>query len=88
MYFLVTSNPLYSQPSDIAEAAIEFKAWIKDLHSKGKVVYAFQKIGKGSAILFNLDSNEELNDVMTKWLNMVPVPITYEILPLVNPGII
>lgn len=88
MLYLVTSNPLYSKPSDIAEAAVEFKVWIKDLHSKGKVIYAYQKIGKGSAIVFDLDSNEELNEIMMKWLSMVPVPITYEILPLVYPGII
>jgi len=52
------------------------------------VVYAYQKIGKGSAIVFNLESNEELNEIMSKWLSIVPVPITYEITPLVNQGII
>lgn len=87
MLYLVTSNPLYAQPSEIAEAAIEFKAWIKELHLKGKVVCAFQKIGKGSVIVFNLESNEELDEVMSKWLSIVPVPITYEITPLVNSGL-
>ncbi len=87
MYFLVTSNPLYLKPGDIEEVKVEFKEWLSELNSKGKVINAFQKIGKGSVIVFNLESNEELNEVMSKWLSIVPVPITYEITPLVNSGL-
>jgi hypothetical protein len=88
MLFTVISNPFFSKPTDIDEAKVVFIKWLKDLKEKNKVISAYQRIGKGSVIIFDVESNEELNKLMGEWLAIVPVPITYDIVPMVNPGIV
>ena len=85
MLFIVNSNPQFSRPEEVASAKVEFRQWIDELKSKKKVINSYHKIGKGSVVLFDVLSNDELNDLMTKWLSIVPVPITYDIIPLVTP---
>jgi hypothetical protein len=84
MLFLVSSVPLYSSPDEIKEAIVTFASWLEDLKSKKKVLWFYPKIGKGSVVVFNVDSNDEMNDLMREWLKIVPVPVTYEIIPLVS----
>ncbi len=85
MLYLVISNPMFANPDEVKNARIEFRQWIDELKSKKKVINSYHKIGKGSVILFDVSSNDELHELMTKWLSIVPVPITYEIIPLVSP---
>ncbi len=86
MLYLVNSNPQFSKPEEVAAAKMEFRQWIEELKSKKKIISNYHKIGKGSVILFDVSSNDELHDLMTKWLSIVPVPITYEVIPLVTPA--
>ncbi len=86
MIFMVSSTPMFSKPEEINEAKVKFMAWMKDLQSKKKVISLYQKIGKGSVVIFDVSSNKEINELMNEWLKMVPVPITYEVIPLVSPA--
>jgi len=51
--------------------------------SKNKVICFYPKVGRGSVVIFNVSSNDELHTLMTQWLNIVPVH--FEIIPLVTP---
>ena len=85
MLYLVISNPQFAKPSDVTNARAEFRQWIEDLKLRKKVINTYHKIGKGSVVLFDVSSNDELHEIMTMWLSIVPVPITYDIIPLVTP---
>jgi len=86
MLYLVISTPHFSKPEDVKIARPEFKSWIEDLKSKNKVISTYHKMGKGSVVIFDVSSNDELHSVLTQWLDIVPVPVSYEIHPLVTPS--
>lgn len=83
MLFMVSTDPLFSKPEDIKDAISEFLPWLNNLKAKKKVIWFYPKVGKGSVVLFDVTSNKEMNDLMGEWLKIVPVPITYDIIPLI-----
>ena len=85
MLYLINSEPHFSNPSEIDHAKVEFVNWLKNLKAEKKLVSAYQKIGKGSIVIFDVSSNDELNELMSKWLKIASVPITYEVMPLPSP---
>lgn len=84
MLFLVISSPHPSRPDDVKNARLEFRSWIADLRSKNKVVCFYPKIGRGSVVIFDVSSNDELHKLLTQWLNIVPV--SFDIYPLATPS--
>ena len=84
MLFLVISDPHPSKPGDIKNARLEFRSWIADLKSKNKVVCFYPKVGRGSIVIFDVSSNDELNKLLTQWLNILPV--SFDIYPLATPS--
>ncbi|MEK6876108.1 MAG: hypothetical protein AABX63_01745 [Nanoarchaeota archaeon] len=80
MLFLVISNPNPSRPEDVKDARVKFRVWIADLKSKKKVISFYPRVGRGSVVIFDVISNDELHDIMTQWLNIVPV--SFDIYPL------
>lgn len=82
MLFLVISSPHPTRPEDVKNARLEFRQWINDLKSKKKVVCFYPRVGRGSVVIFDVTSNNELHDLMTQWLNIVPV--SFDIYPLVT----
>jgi hypothetical protein len=84
MLFLVISSPSISRPQDMKSARQEFRNWIKELQAKNKVICFYPKVGRGSIVIFDVSSNDELHLQMTQWLDIVPV--SFEIHPLVNPS--
>jgi hypothetical protein len=83
MLFLVVSNPYLSRPQDMISARQEFRVWIKDLQAKNKIVCFYPKVGRGSVVIFDVFSDDELHLLMTQWLDIVPV--IFDIYPLANP---
>jgi hypothetical protein len=63
MLFMVSSSPLFSRPEEIKDARVEFVRWLEELKSKKKVLWFYQKIGKGSVVLFDVASNNEMKDL-------------------------
>ncbi len=84
MLYLAISTPYPSKPEDVKEARLEFRSWIKDLKSIGKVICFYPKIGRGSVVIFDVASNDELHKLLTQWLNIVPV--SFDLYPLASPA--
>ncbi|MFZ3091090.1 MAG: DUF3303 family protein [Nitrospirota bacterium] len=82
MLFLVISTPHPSRPEDVKDARLKFRQWIDDLKLKKKVICFYPRVGRGSVVIFDVASNDELHDIMTQWLNIVPV--SFDIYPLVT----
>jgi len=84
MLFLLISSPHPSKPGDVKNARLEFRSWIEDLKSKNKVVCFYPRVGRGSVVILDVSSNEELHKLLTQWLNIVPV--SFDIYPLATPS--
>ena len=83
MAYVVISTPYPSKPEDVKNARLEFRSWIKNLKSENKVICFYPRVGRGSVVIFNVTSNDELHKLMTQWLNIVPV--SFDIYPLTTP---
>jgi muconolactone delta-isomerase len=84
MLFLVISSPHPSVPEDVKNARLEFRSWIADLESENKVVCFYPRAGRGSVVMLNVSSNDELHKLLTQWSNIVPV--SFDIYPLATPA--
>jgi len=83
MLFLIISNPHPSKPEESKTVRLEFRHWIKALETEKKVLYAFPRVCRGYAAVFDVVGNEELHEFLTKWSNIIPV--SFDIYPLVSP---
>jgi len=83
MLYLVISAPHPSKPDDVKGARAEFRSWIRDLKSGNKVLCFYPRVGRGSVVIFDVFSNDELHELLTQWLNIVPV--SFGIYPLATP---
>ncbi len=84
MLFLVISSPEPSKPEDVKDARLKFRSWIGDLKSQNKVVRFYPRVGRGSVVILDVSSNDELHKLLTQWSNIVPV--SFEIYPLATPA--
>ena len=84
MPYLVISTPYTSRPDDVKNARLEFRSCIKNLKSENKVICFYPRVGRGSVVIFDVPSNDELHKLMTQWLNIVPV--NFDIYPLTTPS--
>ena len=84
MLFLVISSPYPDKPEKVRKCRLEFRSWVKGLRSKNKVVCFYPRVGRGSVVIFDVSSNDELHKLITQWLNFVPV--SFEIYPLATPS--
>ncbi len=84
MLFLVISSPEPSKPEDVKDARLEFRSWIGDLKSQNKLFCFYPRVGRGSVVILNVSSNDELHKLLTQWSNIVPVG--FEIYPLATPA--
>jgi muconolactone delta-isomerase len=84
MLVLVISTPHPSRPDDVKGARAEFRSWIRDLKSGNKVLCFYPRAGRGSVVILDISSNDELHELLTQWLNIVPV--SFDIYPLATPA--
>lgn len=84
MLFLAISTPAPSRPEDAKGARLEFRAWVGALKEKSKVVCFYPRVGRGSIVIFDVSSNDELHQLMTQWLNIVPA--SFDVYPLATPS--
>lgn len=84
MLYLVISTPHPSKPEEVKAARLDFRSWIEDLKSRNKIICFYPKVGRGSVVIFDVSSNDELHKLMTQWLNIVPV--SFDVYPLVTPS--
>lgn len=84
MIYLVISSPYPSKPEDVKNARLEFRSWISYLQTKKKVTCFYPRVGRGSVVIFDVSSNDELHKLMTQWLDIVPAG--FDVFPLVSPS--
>lgn len=84
MLYLAISRPHPSSPEDAKTARLAFRSWIEDLKAKKKVICFYPRVGRGAVVVFDVSSNDELHELMTQWLNFVPVD--FDIYPLAMPS--
>ena len=83
MLFLVISSPEPAKPEQVKEARLRFRDWIANLRTKKKVLCFYPRAGRGSVVIFDVASNDELHRLLTEWSEIVPV--SFEIYPLATP---
>jgi len=84
MLFLVISTPPPTRPRDMKDTRLQWRAWLKDLRAKKKVVTFYPRVGRGAVVLLDVASNDELHELLTQWLNIIPV--SFDIYPLPTPS--
>jgi muconolactone delta-isomerase len=82
MHFLVISTPLPAPPESVKAARLQFRSWMRELKAKGKVVHYAPRVGRGSVVILDAATNDELHNLLHRWLNIVPV--SFDIYPLID----
>lgn len=77
------SEPRPERPAESKPARLAFRRWLVELEQGGRLVAFYPKVGRGAAVVFSVDSNEELHSLLTQWLDIVPGKL--EVHPLVDP---
>lgn len=81
--FLVVSSPSPDLNEEVRRRRREFRDWIRELQEKGKVLHYYPRIARGSVVVFDVVSNEELHALLSQWLEFVEV--RFDLYPLVAP---
>jgi muconolactone delta-isomerase len=84
MLYLVISSPIPTKPQDVKSARLQFRSWIKDLKAANTVVCFYPRVGRGSVVIFDISSNDELHKLLTQWSDIVPA--RFDIYPLATPS--
>ena len=72
MLFLVISEPRPEPPTAIAAQRQSYWRWIEPLIAGGQVKSVHAKVGRGAAVLFDVDSNETLHRFLNQWADIIP----------------
>ncbi|WP_352425338.1 DUF3303 family protein [Aminomonas paucivorans] len=83
MLFLVVSSPAPDLNEEVQRKRREFRGWIRELEAQGKVRHYYPRIARGSVVVFDVASNEELHGLLSQWLGFVEV--RFDLYPLVAP---
>ena len=83
MLFLVVSSPAPDLNEEVQRKRREFRGWIRELEAQGKVRHYYPRIARGSVVVFDVASNEELHGLLSQWLGFVEV--RFDLYPLVDP---
>ncbi len=84
MLYLLISTPRPSRPDEVKGARLEFRSWIGKLKAENKVACFYPRVGRGSVVVLDVSSNDELHEIMTEWSNIVPV--VFDVYPLATPA--
>ena len=83
MLFLVVSSPAPDLNEEVQRKRREFRGWIRELEAQEKVRHYYPRIARGSVVVFDVASNEELHGLLSRWLGFVEV--RFDLYPLVAP---
>lgn len=83
MLFLVISSPEPAKPEQVKAARLRFREWVSNLRTKKRVLCFYPRAGRGSVVIFDVASNDELHKLLTEWSEIVPA--SFEIYPLATP---
>jgi hypothetical protein len=84
MLFLVIAKPIPTPPSQARSNRKKIWDWAQPLMDRGvikdRTMYA--KVGRGSVVLYDVESIEELHRLLSQWLELIPAE--FEIHPLMD----
>ena len=84
MLFLVISKPVPIPPSQARSNRKKLWEWAEALMNQGvikdRTMYA--KVGRGAVVLFDVESIEELQRLLSRWIELIPAE--FEIHPLMD----
>ncbi len=80
MLFMVISTPRPEQPSKLRRSQRSWWDWIRPLLASGVVQAVYVKVGRGAAVVFEVESNEQLHDLVNQWSDRIPAE--FQVLPL------
>jgi hypothetical protein len=83
MLFLVISEPRPEPPSAVTVQRQTYWRWIAPLVAGGQVKSVHAKVGRGAAVLFDVDSNETLHRLLNEWADIIPA--RFDIHALIDP---
>jgi muconolactone delta-isomerase len=82
MLFLVISTPRPERPSEWAAARRKSWDWWEPLEEKGIVKWYYARVGRGAVALFDVDSHEQLHELLNGWSELIPVSL--DVYPLID----
>ena len=80
MLFMVSSTPRPEQPSKMRRNQRGWWDWIRPLQAAGLVQAVYIKVGRGGVVVFDVESHEQLHDLVNQWSEFIPAH--FQILPL------
>jgi muconolactone delta-isomerase len=81
---MVSSTPRPEQPSKVRGQQRKWWRWIAPLQNSGVVKALWIKTGRGAVVVFNVDSNEHLHQLINQWQECVPA--NFAVQPLIEPS--
>ncbi len=80
--FLVISAPRPERPSEWAAARRKSWDWWEPLQRKGIVKWYHARVGRGAVALFDVESHEQLHELLNGWSELIPVAL--DVYPLID----
>ncbi len=82
LLFLVITTPHPQKPEEVANARLEFLKWMDTLQKDRVVLNFYPRVGRGAIAIFDVTSNDQLHELLTRWTSFVSVE--FEIYPLAS----
>jgi len=80
MLFLVVSTPRPERPSEVRDHQRRFWDWLDPLAHAGTARHVYTKLGRGTVVVFEVESHEALHALINQWAERVPA--AFEVTPL------
>lgn len=77
MHFLIISTPRAEKTSIAREDQRQFWEWLHPLAANGTAKHVYTKLGRGAAIIFEVESPETMHKLINQWAECVPA--TFEV---------
>lgn len=84
MLFLVISNPRPERPSSATRNRKKFWAWLKPRQAAKQCLMVYARPGRGAVAIFDVDSHEELHELLNGWAELIPAQ--FDVYPLIDPA--
>lgn len=84
MLFLVISNPRPERPSGATRNRKKFWAWLKPRQASKQCLMVYARPGRGAVAIFDVDSHEQLHELLNGWAELVPAQ--FDVHPLIDPA--
>src|ERR1700752_2649033 len=82
MLFLVVSTPRPERPSELEKTRQSFWPWIAHYEARGICRQSYARVGRGAVVVFDVEDNNALQQILNEWADIVPAQVDTE--PLID----